>query len=129
MIQRISVCVFSLLFACMSASAEDRISQVWTCTLTDGHTADELEAVHAKWVVWANAQPGGEGIRGSVATPAVGLDLTVVLMIDSYPSLAAMTADCEAYYGSDEGLALEAEYAELSTCTSNALWNVSSVAD
>ena len=48
----------------------------------------------------------------------------VVIIIDSYPDLATLAADWEAYGNSKEGQALEAEYDEVSTCTSNALYSV-----
>ncbi len=48
----------------------------------------------------------------------------VVILIDSYPDMATYAADSDAYGNSEEGQALNVEYDEISTCTSNALYSV-----
>jgi hypothetical protein len=112
-----------LLTISLSANADPRVDQVWTCTLNDGHTVEELNAVHGRWIAWANKQPYGGDIGGAIAASLVSSNF-VVILIDSYPDMATLAADWEAYYSSKEGQALDAEYEELSTCTSNALYTV-----
>jgi hypothetical protein len=112
-----------LLAASLSANADPRVDQVWTCTLNDGHTVEELNAVHGRWIAWANKQPYGGDIGGAIAASLVSSDF-VVILIDSYPDMATLAADWAEYYSSKEGQALDAEYEELSTCTSNALYTV-----
>jgi len=118
-----AVAAVALLLFSLSASAETRVNQVWTCTLNDGATFEDLNAVHGKWLAWANSQSYGGDIRGSVAQSMVSAEF-VVVVIDSYPDMATLAADWEAYTNSEEGQALDSEYDEVSTCTSNALYSV-----
>ena len=113
--------VVALLVTSLSVNAEPRIDQVWTCTLNEGHTTEELNAVHGKWIAWANKQSYGGDIEGAVAKSAVSSEF-VVIIIDSYPDMATLAADWEAYGNTEEGQALDVEYDEVSTCTSNALY-------
>lgn len=107
----------------ISATADTRIDQVWTCTLNEDHTLEELQAVHGKWIAWANKQPYGGDIRGAIAESMVA-SAFVVVIIDSYPDMATLAADWHTYASTKEGRALEAEYDKVSTCTSNALYSV-----
>ncbi len=113
----------ALLMTSLSFAAEPRVDMVWTCTLNEGHTFEELNAVHGKWIAWANKQSYGGDIQGAVAQSMVASEFVVVI-IDSYPDITTLAADWEAYYNSEQGQALEAEYDEVSTCTSNALYSV-----
>lgn len=117
------ISTIALLMLSFSINADTRINQVWTCTLNEGHTVEDLNAVHGKWIAWANKQPHGGDIQGSVAQSMVA-SAFVVVIIDSYPDLATLAADWDAYGNTEEGQALEAEYDEVSTCTSNALYRV-----
>ena len=112
-----------VLMASFSVNADPRVEQVWTCTLNDGKTLEEFSAIHGKWLAWANKQDYGGDIRGHVATPLVGEEFSVVLLIDSYPDLVTYAADIEAYY-SAEGSALDAEYDAVASCTSSVLYTV-----
>ena len=113
----------TLLIASMSVSADTRTVQVWTCTLNEGKTVEDLNAIHGKWVDWANKQSYGGDIQGSIAVPAVSDNLAVVLLIDSYPDRATFGAEADAYYGTAEGEALEAEYEAVASCSSNAVYS------
>jgi len=113
----------ALLVTSLSFAAEPRVDQVWTCTLNEGRTIEELNAVHGKWIAWANKQSYGGDIQGAVAQSIVASEFVVVI-IDSYPDLTTLAADWDTYSSSEEGQALNAEYDEVSTCTSNALYSV-----
>ena len=113
----------ALLVANLSFAAEPRVDMVWTCTLNEGRTFEELNDVLGKWIAWANKQSYGGDIQGAVAQSMVASEFVVVI-IDSYPDITTLAADWEAYTGSEEGQALDAEYDEVSTCTSNALYSV-----
>lgn len=119
----VGVVAAALSLVSLSATADTRIDQVWTCTLNEGHTFEELNAVHGKWLAWANKQAHGGDIRGAVAQSMVSSEFIVVI-IDSYPDMATLAADWQAYESLKEGQALEAAYDEVSTCTSNALYSV-----
>ncbi len=118
------VATVTLLVASFSASADTRVNQVWSCTLNEGKTLEDLNAVHGKWIAWANKQSYGGDIRGYVGSPIVSAHLNVVLIIDSYPDLATHAADTVTYFSSAEGQALNDEYEAVSTCTSNAVYSV-----
>jgi hypothetical protein len=113
-----------LLASCLTAYADTRVEQVWTCTLNDGKTLDDLNAVHSKWLAWANKQKYGGDIHGYVAASMVSAGIDTVLIIDSYPDLKTLTADWDAYNNSSDGRTLEADYEAAATCTSNSLFMV-----
>ena len=113
----------ALLMTSLSFAAEPRVDMVWTCTLNEGHTFEELNAVHGKWIEWANKQSYGGDIQGAVAQSIIASEF-VVILIDSYPDMATFASDLEAYDNSEEGQALNVEYDEVSTCASNALYFV-----
>ncbi|MGI9235260.1 MAG: hypothetical protein ACR2RD_16630, partial [Woeseiaceae bacterium] len=119
----VGIVATTLFLFSLSATADTRVDQVWTCTLNEGHTFEELNAVHGKWLAWANKQSYGGDIRGAVAQSMVASEFVVVI-IDSYPDMATLAADWQAYESTKEGQALEVEYDEVSTCTSNALYSV-----
>jgi len=113
----------TLLVASISVSADTRVVQVWTCTLNEGKTVEDLNAVHGKWVAWANKQSYGGDILGSIAVPTISDNLDVILIIDSYPDRTTFGADSDAYSGTAEGQALEAEYEAVASCSSNAVYS------
>ena len=45
------VVAVTLLMASFSVSADTRVAQVWTCTLNEGKTLEDLNTVHSKWQV------------------------------------------------------------------------------
>ena len=112
-----------LLMVSISASADTRLVQVWTCTLNEGKTLEDLNAVHGKWLAWANRQSYGGDILGSIAVPTISDNLNVVLIIDSYPDRTTFGADSDAYFVTAEGQTLEAEYEAVASCSSNAVYS------
>ena len=89
----------------------------------EGKTVEDLNAIHGKWVDWANKQSYGGTIQGSIAVPTIADNLEVVLLIDSYPDRATFGAEADAYFGTAEGQALEAEYEAVVSCSSNAVYS------
>ncbi len=69
---------FVLLIASVSASSDTRIVQVWSCTLKEGRSVEDLQSIHAKWKAWANKQSYGGGIEARIATPVVSAIIGVV---------------------------------------------------
>ena len=120
------LCAVALLMASFVANADTRIDQVWTCTLNEGNTVADLTAVHGKWIAWANKQTYGGDISGAIAQSMVA-SAFVVIIIDSYPDMATLSADWEAYESTKEGQALDLEYEKVATCASNALYRVTSI--
>ena len=114
---------FLLLVASVSAYSDSRIIQVWSCTLKEGKTVEDLQAIHAKWKSWANKQSYGGGIEARVATPVVSSNMGAVLAIDVYPTMEAYAGDVKAFFGSKEGQFLLDQYNEVAVCSSNALYS------
>jgi hypothetical protein len=118
------VAAVTLLMVSISVSADTRVMEVWTCTLNEGKSVEDLNAINDKWLAWANKQSYGGDIRGSIAVPAISDNLNVVLIIGSYPDRATYGADADAYFGTAEGQALEAEYSAIASCASNEVFTV-----
>jgi len=118
------VAAVTLLMVSISVSADTRVEEVWTCTLNEGKSAKDLNAINDKWLAWTNKQSWGGDIRGSIAVPTVSENLDVVLILCSYPDRVTYGADMDAFYGTLEGQALAAEYQALVTCESNAVYEV-----
>ncbi len=121
------VVAVTLLMASFSVSADTRVAQVWTCTLNEGKTLEDLNTVHGKWLAWANKQSYGGDIQGSIAEPMVSNRLDVVLIIDSYPDRATYAADSDIVFDTPEGDALIAEYEAVVTCPSNVVYSVTAI--
>ena len=116
------VCAISLLCCACLAHADPRIEVVWSCTLNEGKTVEDLQAVNGKWLKW-NRDNGIDGIKSHVANRIMGGDLTDILLIDSYPDWETYAEEA-AKYASAEGEALDAAYDEAATCLSNTVWQV-----
>ncbi len=118
------VAAVTLLMASISVSADTRVVEVWTCTLNEGKSVEDLNAINDKCLAWANKQSYGGDIRGSIAVPTVSDNLDVVLILSSYPDRVTYGADMDALFGTAEGQALVAEYEAVVTCESNAVYAV-----
>jgi len=107
-----------LLFASAMALA-DPVSQVWTCKLNDGKTAEDAQALNSRWLAWARKAGGTDEITSSLATPVVGD--TGFLWVDTFPDLVTWAKVVEAGNSDDNGL--DAEFEALQTCSGNRLWS------
>ena len=115
--------IFLLLATSAYANSDSRIVQVWSCTLKEGKTVEDLKSIHTKWKTWANNQSYGGGIEARVATPIVSANMGAVLAIDVYPTMEAYAGDVKAFYASKEGQSLLNEYNAVAVCNSNALYS------
>ncbi len=109
-------------FTWVVANAQDageRIVEVWTCTLIDDQTQEDVQTTNTKWVAFMNAQVEGGDIQSYVLTSIVG-NTEGFLYVDSFPDMRAWIA-AKAASETDEGQAIDAELDEVSTCTSNTL--------
>lgn len=102
----------------INASAEDRVVNVWNCTLMDGKTIADVQVANGKWVKYINANVEGGDINSFVLTPIVG-KRGGFMYVDTYPSLASWTAG-EALEG-DEMTAINAALDEVAECSDNTL--------
>ena len=101
----------------MAAPADTRTLQLWTCTVNDGKMPADVQAMNAKWLKFVNSKVKGGDIRSFVLTPVVG-ELGKFMFIDSYPSVESWAAQVTAL-ATPEGVALEAEFNTVNTCTSS----------
>jgi hypothetical protein len=118
------VAAITLLMVSISVCADTRVVEAWTCTLNEGKSAEDLNAINDKYLAWANKQSYGGDIRASIAVPTVSDNLGEVLILCSYPDRVIYGADMDAFFGTAEGHALMAEYEAVVTCDSNAVYAV-----
>jgi len=112
------VLVSAVLGFAFNASAEDRVVNVWNCTVADGKTIADVQVANAKWVKYVNANVDGGDIHSYVLTPIVS-KRGGFMYVDSYPSLVSWAAG-EALEG-DAMTAIEAELDEVAKCSENTL--------
>lgn len=112
---------FSVVVMCAAASADSRTLEVWSCTLNDGQSMDDVKAENRNWLSYVNRSVAGGGIQGYVVTPVVG-DHRQFMYVDSFPSMAAWIATKEAM-AKEEGVAIDEALGKLATCVSNSLHN------
>jgi hypothetical protein len=103
------------------ASAGTHVEEVWDCTLREGKTMKQVNAINAKWIKFVNKQVKGGEISSRTVTPLVG-DLSSFVFVDAFPDLQSWT-DTKAAMASEQGQKLEAEFDEVSECSSNRLYN------
>lgn len=100
---------------------DDRIVEVWECTMKEGKTMEAIHAANTKWVAFMNANVEG-GVRSYVMAPKVGeREERGFMFVDSFPSLQAWAA-ADAAIESEEGKAIQAEINALVDCSKNALY-------
>jgi hypothetical protein len=105
---------------CSTANANTHIEEVWECTLSEGKTMTQVNAINANWVKYANKNVKGGGIKSRSVSPLVG-DLGTFIFVDSFPNLSSW-ADTKVVMQSSEGQKIEAELEGVSQCTSNRLY-------
>lgn len=104
-----------------TASADFR--EVFTCTINEGKTMDDVRAANSSWVKFVNAHVDGGGIASHIITSVVGNASTDHFgYVDSYPTLASWAAAKSATEGNEEGEAIDAALAEAADCTENRLY-------
>lgn len=106
---------------CATANADLRTLEVWTCTVNEGQSLDDVKSGNANWLEFVNRAVEGGDIQSYVVTPIVGT-LDQFMYVDSFPSMAAWIATKEAI-ATEEGIAVEAALAQFATCESNSLYN------
>ena len=103
------------------AQSDDRVVEIWTCTVNDGKTIEDVKPINSKWVELQNATVEGGDINSYVVTSVVGMSGTF-LYIDTFPGMDAWVAAKEVMK-SDAGKALNKEFDEVADCSSNTLHN------
>jgi hypothetical protein len=117
----ITVTVASLLLGVSGIAAADPVTMVWTCTLNDGVTAEQSQAVGKKWVTLVRKKTGNDEITSSWVTAVVG-EMGHFMWVDTYPSLEVWAAVQTAWANSEEAAAIEEELEANETCSKNRLY-------
>ena len=107
---------------CLTTYADDRINEVWSCTVNEGKSIDDVSAANHKWVKYVNKTVKGGDIQSYVVTPVVG-ELGKFLYVDSFPNMESWTAKGTAMKA-DAGKKLDEELGKVAKCQSNSLYLV-----
>jgi hypothetical protein len=118
----VSVISASILLCLGSLAMADPVTEVWTCTLNDGKTAEDAHAVGKKWVAIARKLTGSDEITSSFVTTVVG-DAGNFMWVDTYPSLSVWAQAQELFGDSDEYTSVGAALDELESCSANRLYS------
>jgi len=105
-------------FGFSGVAAADSVIEVWTCSVNDEKTTDDVQAKNSKWLALVHANVS-EAIASNVVTSIVG-DSTSFMFVDIYPDLATWE-NTKTYLRDNE----EAEdlFDGVSECTANTLHN------
>lgn len=77
-------------FGLSGVAMADSYSEVWTCTLEDEKTIEDVQAANSKWLAYVHANVSEE-ITSNVVTSVVG-NSEGFLFVDSYPDLETWAA-------------------------------------
>lgn len=120
--KKISLVLVLFFGMCAVANAQSGYREVWTCSISEGKTMDDVRAANSKWVVFINRNVDGGGITSHILTNVVGNSTTGnFTYVDAFPSLESWTAAKQASEGNAEGEAIDAELGEVAECSDNRL--------
>lgn len=117
----ITTLLASLVLGVSGFALADPVTEVWTCTLNEGKTAEEVQAVGKEWVAVVRKITGNDEITSSFVTSVVG-DTGNFLWVDTYPSLEVWAAAQTAIQDSEEYAPVGEALAEMETCSGNRLY-------
>jgi len=107
----------------ISATASAEIREVWTCTIKEGKTMDDVRAANSRWVKFINANVDGGGIASHIITSVVGNAAVGSFgYVDSFPTLESWSAAKSATDGNEEGEAIDEALGEAADCSENRLY-------
>jgi len=101
-----------------SAAMAEHYVEVWTCTLEDEKTTDDVQAANSVWLAYAHENISLD-ITSSVVTSVVG-DLTSFRFVDTFPDLDTW-ARAKTRLDSDEADELEDLFEGIFECSGNRL--------
>ena len=81
-----AVFVTGILCTSVVTAAEPTYEEVWTCTLKENKTIEDMQAANSTWLKWINENVEGGRISSSVVSSVVG-NTEIFLYVDSYPDL------------------------------------------
>jgi len=117
MIKKMILAIMTSALLLLSAiTSADTVSQVWRCTLNEGKTVEDAQAINAEWLKRARELAGTDAITSTYVTAAVG-DVGGFMWVDTFPDFTtwAKLMDAEP----DEEI--DAAFDELQTCEGSRL--------
>ena len=105
---------------CLADNHDTSIVEMWKCSLKDGKTMEEVQAVNKRWLAMTRKVAGTEDINSYSLETVVG-DLTIFGFADAYPDMATY-AKVKAAEDTEEGEAIDAEFDALMDCSDNRLY-------
>jgi len=117
----ITVLFASLLLSVSGIASADPVTEVWTCTLKEGKTAEDAQAAGKMWVAVVRKLTGNDEITSSWVSAVVG-DAGSFMWVDTYPSLEVWAATQTAIENSEEFAPVGAALAASETCSGNRLY-------
>jgi len=104
------------------AAFADNYVEVWTCTLEDDKTVEDVQTANTVWLAYVHENIS-EDITSSVLTSVVG-DSTGFVFVDSFPDLDTW-ARAKTRLDSDEADELDDLFDDIFDCSENSLHKVS----
>ena len=107
----------------------ERIVEIWTCTLNEGHTIGDIGRINERWVELVRSA-GAAGVGSFVLSHLVGTiggleatsDVsTSFLTLDSFSDVASWVASRRAEE-TPEGQEIMSAFKQANTCTANTLY-------
>ena len=102
-------------------AAADSYVEVWTCTLEDDKTVEDVQAANSKWLAYVHENISAD-ITSSVSVTVVG-NIEGFAFVDGYPDLATWSAT-KTRLDSDEADEIDELFEGISDCTENSLYKV-----
>ena len=116
-----SIAVLATL-ALSGAAFADNYVEVWTCTLEDEKTVEDVQTANTVWLAYVHEHVS-EDITSSVLTAVVG-DATGFVFVDSFPDLDTW-ARAKTRLDSDAADELDDLFDDIFDCSENSLHKVS----
>lgn len=104
-----------------SVAMSDNYVEVWTCTLEDDKTTDDVQTANSVWLAYVHENIS-EDITSSVVTSVVG-DSTSFAFVDTFPDLDTW-ARAKTRLDLDEADELEDLFEGIFECSENSLHKV-----
>ncbi len=114
--------VFLVLCIWGTAVADSTVRVVWTCSVQDGKTMDDVRASNSAWVRFMHANVD-DAISSAILTPVIGnVEAGRFIFADDFPSYDVWNQAREAIE-TDEGQAIDAAINEATTCDNSSLYS------
>jgi len=120
--KRISVYFLAAILMAMVMPAQAAVLHIWACTVNDGQSGEDVEAVSAAWLKAAKSMDGGAELQVILTTPfAAEGEVGTFNFVLIAPSHAAYGVFNDGYDGSAAQKADE-DFGKVAACSGSAIW-------